>query len=111
MMKPEEAEQIVRDFGGAVASLPDDQPVLSTSALPYSKIRIRYAFYLYIETLVGSGLLEDDHANMMVQTYALLNTRFRDNADEINNAYKKYADDDNAREYLKPYEGLAVGMP
>lgn len=110
-MTPEEAEQIVRDYGGAVASLKEGDAVLSTSALPYSKPRIRYAFYMYIEELVKINALDQSHVDALVQTYAMLNTRFQDDADKINQLHKQYAKDEKAREELAEYGGLTVGLP
>jgi hypothetical protein len=110
-MTPEEAEQIVRDYGGAVASLKPGDAVLPESALPYSKTRIKHAFYTYIEALVEMGALEDDHASALVQTYALLNTRFREGAEHINVLYKHYAKNEDARKELDKYGGITIGMP
>ncbi|MFZ1323772.1 MAG: hypothetical protein WAQ57_01265 [Candidatus Saccharimonadales bacterium] len=110
-MKPEEAERIINDYGGAAASLPDGDAVLPLTALPYSKIRIRYAFYMYIEELIKMGVLEDEHLTAMVQTYALLNSRFQKDAEKINKLHKQYAKNEQARKQLDEYGGLLVGLP
>lgn len=110
-MTAEEAEKIVQDYGGAVASLREKNIVLPLSALPYSKTRIRYAFYAYIERLVQDSLLTQEYADALVHTYALLNTRFRDNAEKINSAFSHYTRSEKARNYIERYGGPTLGMP
>jgi hypothetical protein len=110
-MTPEDAESIVQEYGGAVASLKAGDAVLPNSVLSYSKTRIRYAFYMYIEELIKIGALGQNHADALVQTYALLNTRFQENAGKINKLHKQYAISEKAREELARYGGLTVGLP
>lgn len=110
-MTPEEAERIIQDYGGVVASLKEGEAVLPNRILPYSKTRIKYAFYMYIEELVKMGAFEQNHADALVQTYALLYSRFQDEAAKINELHKKYATDDKAREELDKYGGFTVGLP
>lgn len=110
-MTGEQAEKIINDFGGAVASLPEKQAVLPLSSLPYPKAVIRYAYFIYIEELVKSSLLTDDYANALVQTYALIDSRFKEDSERINELHKQYVKSEKAREALKEYGGLTVGLP
>lgn len=110
-MKPEEAEKIVQNYGGAVASLKKGDAVLPLSALPNSKARIKYAFYVYIEELTRLDAMEEDHTFALLQTYALLNTRFQKEADKINDLHRQWKSSESARAKLEEYGGYLVGLP
>ncbi len=47
----------------------------------------------------------------MIQTYALLNSRFHKDAAKINQLRSQYVNSEKAREELALYGGITVGMP
>jgi uncharacterized UPF0160 family protein len=110
-MNPGEAEKIINDYGRTIASIKKGDHVQDVFALPYSPGKIRYAFFVYTEALIEQGLFTDEIKNNLSTTYAMLNTRFVENPDEINEAMKSYGKDEKAREIINKYGGLTAFMP
>jgi hypothetical protein len=69
-----EAEKVVQDYGGAIGRGTDGRVVRRASWLPYSKGKIKQAYYIYLEALINdTGSLPADIGNNLVTTYSLMN--------------------------------------
>lgn len=110
-MTGEVAENILNQYGGVIASCPKGDIVQSVFDLPYSPGRIRYAHFVYIEALIEQELFTEDIGENLKNTYAMLDSRFVENADEINHAFKSYAKDKKSRQIIEENGGLASFMP
>ena len=110
-MKPEDAEKIINAYGGVIASINNGDYVQDVFALPYSPGRIRYAYFVYTEALIKDGLFTNEIDNTLCTTYAMIDTRFVENPDELNKALKIYAENEDARELVNKYGGLAATLP
>lgn len=106
-MKPETAERIINEYGATIANIPEGDKVQDVMQLPYSVGRIRYAYYVYTEALIENGSFNDEVKNNLQMTYALLDCRFVEEPDEINEAFKKYTKSKEARDFLDSKGGIA----
>ncbi len=84
-----EAEEIIRDYGGAVARGTDEGSVVRRAEwLPTPKARIRQAYFNLIPAIIGErGHMPQDIGQNLVNIYAMLNM-FVDNetADRLTEA-------------------------
>lgn len=94
IMRPKEAEKILNAYGGALGIEVEGEIARPKSRLPYSKSKIKYAFYSCIEGLIERGLLNDEARNMLVVSYAALDSFVDDQvAKRINETYRKTPDE------------------
>ena len=110
-MTGEAAEKIINEYGGVIASIKDGDHVQDVFSLPYSPAKIRYAYFVYTEELINEGLFNEDIYNNLTTTYAMIDTRFVEDPDEINKAWLKYGKDEKATEFLRDKGGLSAFMP
>ncbi len=106
-MNPQEAEKIINQYGALIANAPKGKIALNVFSLPYSPGKIRYAFFVYVEALINEGLFDDTIKGNLELTYAMLDTKFRENDDEINEAWPKYKSDQSARDVINKCGGLS----
>jgi hypothetical protein len=85
-----EAEKIVKEYGGCIAM----GAVKRASWLPYSKAKIKQAYFDLIEAIFKDfGQLSEDMGNKLVLTYSMLNHFVPDNvADELDEVWEKMHD-------------------
>jgi hypothetical protein len=85
-----EAEIIVNQYGGLIAQTPSGSINRKASTLPFSKALIKYAFFVYIETLVEMNALTQEVGYPLVYTYSLLSTFVDDDeAEKVNQLYRR----------------------
>lgn len=105
------AEKIINEYGGMIADTPKGDIVRDVFSLPYSPGRIRYAFFVYTEALIKEDLFNDDIKKNLEGTYAMIDTRFVEDYQKVNKAFRLYAKNEKAREYLNSRGGLTAFMP
>lgn len=110
-MTPAEAEKVINQYGAAIASIEENAIVQDVFSLPYSPAKIRYAYFVYVEALIQQGILTDKIAGDLSQTYAMIDSRFVEEAAEINKAWPQYASSEAAREIINKHGGLTALMP
>lgn len=89
-MTAQEAEVIVNQYGGVIAETPPGSIKRKASSLPFSKALIKYAFFIYIETLVETNALTEEVGYPLVYTYGLLSTFINDDeAEKVNQLYRR----------------------
>jgi hypothetical protein len=111
-MSPQEAERIVQTFGRIIGDRHKDERVINVFSLPYSPAKIKYAYFLYTETLINRGLFADEIKNSLSITYASLDTIFIEgDVAKLNQTLKLYAKDPDARQYVDEQGGLTAFMP
>lgn len=110
-MSGEEAEKVINQYGAVIASCPKSDIVQSVFDLPYSPGRIRYAHFVYVQELIEQELFTKEIGENLKSTYAMIDSRFVENADEINKAFRKYSTDKNAQKVIDDNGGLASFMP
>lgn len=110
-MNKHQAEKIINEYGGVIAGTPKGDIVCNVFSLPYSPGRIRYAYFIYTEAPIKEGSFNDDIKNNLETTYAMLGTRFVEDHQKVNKAFKLYAKNKKAREYLDYRGGLTAFMP
>ena len=83
-MTPQEAEKIVKAFCASV-EVNDGRLAMRASLLPCSKARIRYAYFVWLETLTKEHLLTEEIRVAFTRTYPILDHVLEDKqAIEIN---------------------------
>ena len=84
-----EAEKIVNEYGGVLAS--EAKAARRKSLLPCSKGKIKFAFYAYVKSLIDHfGSIEPNLKNALVQGYAAIDSFIDDKeAKEMNTLGKK----------------------
>lgn len=110
-MNGEQAEKIINQYGAVIASCPKGNIVQSVFDLPFSPGKIRYAHFVYVQALIEQELFTDEIGENLKSTYAMLDSRFVENPDEINKAFKKYASDKTAQKVINENGGLESFMP
>jgi hypothetical protein len=84
-MNPIEAEQIVKNYGAALAQGSEGEIARKLSWLPCSVCKIRQAFYVYLAELISHKALTQQMGNNLKFTYHGLNSFIADaDADKIN---------------------------
>ena len=78
-----EAEQIVNDYGVALAA--ETTPARSISLLKNQKIIIKYAFFTYIETIFSEGLQTNEIINNLIVSYSFIDCFLNDEEARIIN--------------------------
>jgi hypothetical protein len=106
-----EAEKIINEYGGYIASIKEGDKVQDIFSLPYSPGRIRYAFFVYTEALIKEDLFNDETFNNLQLTYAMLDSRFVEDSQKLNKALRVYAKNEKAREYVNSRGGLTATIP
>jgi len=87
-MNPFDAEKIINSYGSAL-SVGTSGIARPESLLPYSKARIKYAYFVYLENIIKQGLLSQEIGDNLVNTYSSLAFFIEDDeCDEINNTSK-----------------------
>lgn len=86
-----EAQQIVSEVGKLMSNPPegDSRLVHPITVLPCSPAKVKFAFFLTTEHLIKEEALSSQQAEALISIYASINTAFREQADEINNEYRK----------------------
>ncbi len=89
-MTPQEAERILQAYSTALGSGANGGIARNLSALPCSKSRIRYAYYVYLTYLTGHGDQYQDLIQKLMVTYAALPQFIPDKeARTINDIFEK----------------------
>lgn len=90
-MNAEEARKIVEDYKACIAKGTEGETILRrVSWLPYSKGKIKYAYFVLLEDIVRKeGRLGSDLRENLVETYGVLNN---------------FIGDDLAEKYAKNYQ-------
>ena len=84
-MTPNQAEKIVKEFGDILSnkkSIYED-----VRQLPHSPAMIKYAFFVYVQSLVKDNLLNEDIFDNLKTTYAAIDIHFVENPDKANRNY------------------------
>lgn len=110
-MSPEEARKIVAAYGGVIADIADGDSYQDINSLPNSPAMIRYAYFVYTQEVLELGKLTEDLKNSLETTYALLDTRFIDEPEKLNKAFRLYGKSEKARQYVNSHGGLSGPMP
>ena len=88
-MTANEAEGIINQYGRVIAESSPGSLKRRASSLPFSKALIKYAFFIYIETLVEMNGLTQEVGYPLVYTYALLSNFIDDDeAERVNQLYR-----------------------
>lgn len=79
-MKNHEAAKIIEAYKTAIAKGTEGGTILRRSSiLPFSKAKIKYAYYVLFENLTKSNELSNELCVELISTYSLLNTFVDDN--------------------------------
>jgi hypothetical protein len=84
-----ESEQIVKLYGKAITELREGDVVQPITDLPCSPAKIKFAFFVLTKHLIDKGALSAQLAEDFVRAYAIINSRFQEQADEINREHKQ----------------------
>ncbi len=88
-MTAEEAESICRTYGSFFANINKMKDydkgiyVFSSSDLPWSPARLKYAFFVFAEDLVKHGEI-DNHFDTLKLMYGTIDGTFKEEVDKIN---------------------------
>jgi len=90
-MNPEEANKIIEAYKASIAKGTEGDTVLRrVSLLPYSKAKIKYAYFVFLEnTVQKEGRLAGDLRNNLAEEYSILNN---------------FVNDEQAKKYAKIYQ-------
>lgn len=92
-MQVVEANRIIKDYGKCLARGTIGETILRKSSwLPYSKGKIKYAYFVLIESIIGeSGVLAADERKRFTEDYSILNTFIDDDlADKYASNYRQW---------------------
>lgn len=78
-----EAEEIIRNYGGALAS--ETTLARSLSLLKDNKTIIKYAFYTYIDAIFSEGLQTNEIINNLIVSYSSIDCFLDDEESKIVN--------------------------
>jgi hypothetical protein len=88
-MTPQQAEKIINQYGTALSkgAEPIARPI---SLLPFSKAKVKYAFFVYIEELIKLKKIDKKMHDALIQSYIAIDSFIEDNeAHEINQIAQK----------------------
>lgn len=85
-----EAANILDNFTKSIKDLRPNEIVQSESVLKDTKGRIKYAHFVYAEGLLEKGVLEKDHALMLMESYGIIDSFFVENFELINKKYREH---------------------
>jgi hypothetical protein len=85
-----EAQKIILDYHKSFKDLRPDCIVQSQSILPYVKGWIRYAHFVYGEELINQNKLSKDIAEILIESYSLIDEYFVEEPEPINEEYRKF---------------------
>jgi len=96
-MTPEQAEKIIDSYVAAILKIKEKNMVQPLSDLPCSPGKIRYAHFVYAESLIREGRLTEEIGGALEHSYGILNSSFVEDADKINEAFKQYENNDDPK--------------
>ena len=109
-MNKYQAEKIIKDYGGAIAS--DKSVFKKQSTLPCSKAKIRYAFYVCLSAIIDQrGCLPKDIGENLVAIYCMLDAFVPDEdavrLNKVNEMIKsKQLNSEKSKEQIEEYFSL-----
>ncbi|MCH7974145.1 MAG: hypothetical protein IH949_09715 [Bacteroidetes bacterium] len=85
-----EAEKIIENYHNSIKDLRPVSIVQPESDLPYVKGWIRYAHFVYGEELIKQNILSKDIAEMLIESYSLLDEYFVEEPKPVNEQYREF---------------------
>ena len=110
-MTIDEAKNIYLAYAKSFKDLNKGELVQPISDLPCSPGRIRYALFVMAEHIIANDLAESGTLEELITKYALISSRFKEDADKLNSAFKSYASSEKARAYIEKNGGLESLLP
>ena len=89
-MTPIEAKEIIENYQNSIKDLRPVAIVQPQSDLPYVKGWIRYAHFVYGEELIKHNILSKDIAEMLIESYSLMDEYFVEEPEPINEQYREF---------------------
>jgi len=92
-MTPIEAEKIIENFHKSIKDLRPDAIVQPKNDLPYVIGWIKYAHFVYGEELIKENIITKEIAEMLTESYGIINLFFVENPELINEKYRDFISD------------------